>query len=130
MRRTSFVAPLLLIAIGGLFLVRNIYPEMPLLDWVRTDIAFELPDKSRALRFDKLAFIAFDLFMLGRPNAAQDYTINEVEEAIAWLSTMSETEKQNLFQNVLLGLPGSEERFTKDHILVAIKAYEKIDSRK
>jgi mannonate dehydratase len=106
------------------------YNFMPLLDWVRTDIAYELPDKSRALRFDKLAFIAFDLFMLGRPNAAQDYTLNEVEKAIAWLSTMTETEKQNLFQNVLLGLPGSEERFTKDHILVAIKAYEKIDSGK
>ena len=84
------------------------YNFMPILDWVRTDIAYELPDRSRALRFEKLAFIAFDIFMLERPGAANEYTKIELEKATQKMGAMSKKEKQILFHNALLGLPGSE----------------------
>jgi mannonate dehydratase len=114
------------IAICGLKVVT--YNFMPILDWMRTDIAFELPDKSRALRFEKSAFIAFDLFLLKRPGAEKDYTEEEIIKASARLETLSEKEKQTLFNNALLGLPGSEEKFTEKQILAALTEYADIGS--
>ncbi len=106
------------------------YNFMPILDWMRTDINYQMPDKSKALRFEKSAFIAFDLFLLKRPGSEKDYTSAEIEKAKKRFEVMSEGEKEILYRNALLGLPGSEERFTPEEILAALKTYDHIDAKK
>jgi mannonate dehydratase len=110
--------------------VRNVarcYNFMPVLDWVRTNIAFELPTGSKALYFDRASFIAFDLFLLKRPSAEHDYTRDEISRATIRFAEMNERDKSLLFQNLLLGLPGSTINFTPQQVLDSLKEYSGID---
>lgn len=116
------------VALCGLQVVT--YNFMPILDWMRTEIMFTVADGSKALRFEKSTFIAFDVFMLQRPGAENEYSAEEIAKAKLKLDTMTEKEKEVVYTNALLGLPGSEERFTVEQILAALKSYEGIDAKK
>ena len=105
------------------------YNFMPVLDWLRTDIAYEMPDKSTALYFNRLDYLVFDLFLLKRSNAEKDYTQKEIEKAKQHYAAMREEKKAKLFSNMLLGLPGSDDSFTPEQILNELKKYEGIDTK-
>ena len=106
------------------------YNFMPILDWMRTDVSYTMKDGSKALYFERLAFIAFDLYMLKRPGAEKDYTAVEIKNAQDKFDSMSAQEKERIFSNTLMGLPGSVVSFTPEQILAALKTYEGIDAQK
>lgn len=106
-----------------------VYNFMPVLDWVRTDIDFEMPDQSLALRFNRIAFIAFDLFLLKRPGAEKEYNSREVKSASEYIAKLTPEASELLFRNVLLGLPGSDTAFTAIQVLEALETYRGIDAK-
>lgn len=104
------------------------YNFMPVLDWLRTHVDYEMADGSRALYFERSAFVAFDLFLLKRPGAEKDYTPEEIKKAEDRFRDMTEQDRQRLYHNAMLGLPGSDDAFTPEQIFAELDKYKHIDA--
>ncbi|MBV1869040.1 MAG: mannonate dehydratase, partial [Marinosulfonomonas sp.] len=100
------------------------YNFMPVLDWTRTDLAFELPDGARCLRFDHDVFAAFDMFILKRPGAQAEHGDHAAARSV--FDAMSEPAKRTLTATILAGLPGAEESYTLDQFRDQLARYDLI----
>jgi mannonate dehydratase len=104
------------------------YNFMPVLDWLRTDVSYTLPTGAKALYFERLAFVVFDIYLLKRPGARNDYDQSELEKADKYWLTLDDAEKERIFKNALLGLPGSDIPFTAELVLSELNKYAEINA--
>jgi len=102
------------------------YNFMPVLDWTRTQLDYELEDGARALRFEMNALIAFDLFILKRNNAQKSYSTEQIAAAEMHFNNLSDEQKQQLTNNIIAGLPGGQEGYNLDSFREKLSEYEKI----
>lgn len=103
------------------------YNFMPVLDWSRTDLKVVFRDGSITSKFESRKFAAFDLFILKRAHAFEDYSEEQVARAKEFFDSLNPEEIQNLKDTVLLGLPGSLETLTLEQFRNALKEYDDID---
>ncbi|MDB4181585.1 mannonate dehydratase [Polaribacter sp.] len=106
------------------------YNFMPVLDWTRTSLDYEVEDGSKALQFNATAFAAFDLFILKRPNAKSSYTNTRKREAQAYYNSLTKAEIKSLSNNIIAGLPGAEEEYSLAQFQNILNTYDKIDNTK
>jgi len=102
------------------------YNFMPVLDWTRTNLAYEVSDLSTALRFESDAFAAFELFLLKRPGAENSYSENEIKLAKKFIENSSVHQQKKLIKNIIAGLPGAEEGYTLQEFRKILSTYKNI----
>lgn len=106
------------------------YNFMPVLDWTRTDLDFQMPDGSTGLRFDMNEFCAFECYILKRPNAEKNYNATQLKNAKKWIENADEQQVKKLTATIIAGLPGSEESFTVEEFAEILNTYKDIDEKK
>ncbi len=106
------------------------YNFMPVLDWTRTDLEYVVEDGSKALRFDAVAFTAFDIFVLKRPGAEKDHPAARIAQAEVYFRNVSKEDLDKLKKNVLAGLPGAEAGYTLEQFQDALNEYRAIDDKR
>ncbi|MGE4290234.1 MAG: mannonate dehydratase [Salinivirgaceae bacterium] len=106
------------------------YNFMPVLDWSRTNLNYTYNDGSQSLKYEYPVFAAFDLFILRRKNAAEDYSQEVIDQATRYFASLNEAQKADLQHTILLGLPGSLEAYTLEAFQAALEEYRHIDKAK
>ncbi|MEC3905515.1 mannonate dehydratase [Tamlana sp. 2201CG12-4] len=107
--------------------IKNVcYNFMPVLDWTRTHLFWELEDKSTALRFDKVEMALFECFIMKRDDVESSYTPNILEQAKTRFNEMTSQEKQRLEDSILKGLPGTVEDLTIPVFKAMIAQYKNV----
>ncbi|MCO5949536.1 mannonate dehydratase [Mucilaginibacter flavidus] len=104
------------------------YNFMPVLDWTRTDIDYRLPNGASALRFFAPALAAFDLYILERPGAFDEFNFDQQNEAKLYLDSLDGDAKKTLTKNVMAGLPGTHDVLTIDQFREHLERYKDIDA--
>ncbi|MBX3578786.1 MAG: mannonate dehydratase [Rhizobiaceae bacterium] len=102
------------------------YNFMPVLDWTRTDLSWRVSHGGRAMRFDLADFAAFDIHILKRRGAAEDFPPHVVEEAAKRHAAMSDDRKKQLAANVTAGLPGAQEHWSLEGLAGQLATYDGI----
>ena len=102
------------------------YNFMPVLDWTRTNLAYEVETGATCMRFDLADFAAFDLFILERETAAQDFDAELTDEARRRFDAMSPADREAMARNVVFGLPGAAESFSLDDVRALLRDYAQI----
>ena len=102
------------------------YNFMPVVDWTRTSLTFDLPNRAQALRFDMTDFAMYDLFVLQRDNAKSAYDDELVERATTRFAGMSAEEVNALEDNIIAGLPGGEGSYDRDGIRAEIERFARL----
>jgi len=115
-----------LVNLGKQGIKRVCYNFMPVVDWTRTNLSFELENGSSALRFEMSDFVAYDIHILERPNAASDYSEAQVGKAAERFSGMDDEDKILLESNIIAGLPGGEGSYDRQGIREAIEVFRGI----
>lgn len=115
--------------IGRLGIDTICYNFMPVLDWTRTDLDYQMPDGSKALRFDATEFAIFELFLLKRPGADSNYTPAQIAAAEDLFKTMKKHQKQELIKNIIAGLPGAEEGYSLSDFQTVLDSYNHIGDK-
>ena len=105
------------------------YNFMPVLDWTRTNLDYEVSDSSTALRFEAAAFAAFELFLLKRPGAAEAHSKSKIIAAKKYLENSSVEQQQKLIKNIIAGLPGAEEGYTLKEFNQILATYKNIGAK-
>ena len=105
------------------------YNFMPVLDWTRTSLNYEVEDGSRALRFDATAFTVFEVFLLKRPGSKSTYSEKQLASAEAMFEQMTDDDKKLLIKNIIAGLPGAEEGYTLEEFNAILATYNSIGEK-
>jgi mannonate dehydratase len=104
------------------------YNFMPVVDWTRTELAYPLPGGATALRFNAHEFAAFDCFMLERPGAEAEYSLEVLSRAKEWFGTSTEANRRKLLANIMAGLPGAYDRYDIPGLRVMLDRYRTVDA--
>ena len=101
-----------------------VYNFMPVLDWVRTDMRWPMPDGSMSMHYDPARFAAFEIHALKRPGAEADYTPEQIEKATAWWESLDEAARETFIRSIIDVFPGVKWDLTLDDIRTMLAKYD------